>query len=664
MKLITTIASILLLITPLSLSSQNNDEEKLVRLIKAESAQTFEDTRMNIKRVTGNAHFLHNNALIVCDTAIWNVTKNTVDAIGNVSITQDNTTLRGDKIHYLADSSLAQVRGNIVELSDKDSNRLRTFFLDYNTKDSIAHFYNGGSMRDSSGNFMESEEGYYDSKAKTFRFINNVEMSAEQMLLKCDTMIYKTNPDIVEFYGSMEAWQNEGYIAAQQGWYDRRKELYFFEKEGYILNQQNEINAETILYDRINSQATLKQNVQIRDTAQAIILFGDHAFYQDSPLTAILHDNPAVAYYTNQDNEPDTLFFAGDTIRYKALPMFRIDSATVASSQKRETSSKRDPIKEMFSSKTISNPTTPPDTSHTPIDKPQNTLINPIASGDTSSLTPSQTTLDTLNTTLTSTDSTLIDTQETSLLHTTDSTLKEPLDTTSIRFISTNKNIRFFRSDLQGVADSMEFNSIDSIIRLYKDPVLWNEQNQFSGDSIQIIMRNNQLKKVDFLSNAFSAAKEDSIHYNQIKASDITAWFDKGDLSRFDAYGGVSTITFLAEDSLLTTMNKKECKVMTASIKNQTLQRTKYMETIKNDAYPVIDLSPEDKQLRGFKLRESERPVSRFDVCTRKVKESEREKRSQRTPPQFNYTKKMFGVTIYSGEDHASSSSPALLPQQ
>jgi hypothetical protein len=260
-------------------------------------------------------------------------------------------------------------------------------------------------------------------------------------------------------------------------------------------------------------------------------------------------------------------------------------------------------------------------------------------------------------------DSTLIDIPDSSLLHQ-DTTLTEPLDTTSIRFVSANKNIRFFRSNLQGVADSMEFNSLDSIIRLYKDPVLWNEQNQFSGDSIQIVMRENRLKKVDFLSSAFSAAKEDSAHYNQIKSSDITAWFDKGDLSRFDAYGGVSLITFLAEDSLLTTMNRKDCKVMTASITNQTLQRTKYIETVKSEFYPIIDLEPEDKQLRGFKIRENERPSSRFDVCDRKVKASERKKRSQRTPPQFIYTKRMFGTTIYSEEDHASSSSPAPSPQQ
>jgi hypothetical protein len=226
-----------------------------------------------------------------------------------------------------------------------------------------------------------------------------------------------------------------------------------------------------------------------------------------------------------------------------------------------------------------------------------------------------------------------------------DSLLLTPKDTTLIRVISANKNIRFYRSNIQGRCDSLMFNSIDSIIRLYKDPVLWNENNQFTADSIHLITSDEQLSKTELISGAFVVTKEDSLHYNQIKATDIVAHFTEGDLTRFDAYGGVTVIFFFAEDSILTTMNQKECKTMTAIIKEKSVQRVRYFETVQSDLYPIIDVEPEKKRLKGFRLRYSERPASRFEVTTRSVIPSSREYVSTLELPGFFYTNQLFGKT-------------------
>jgi len=140
-------------------AQQTQGEDRLVRLLSAKTAEIYQNEFRNIRKVTGPAQFLHNNTLIICDTAIWDLTYNIVDAIGNVKIVQDRTILSGDRVNYLADSSIARVRGNLVELIDKDSNRLRTLHLDYNTKDSIAYFFNGGSMMDKKGKVIESIRG-------------------------------------------------------------------------------------------------------------------------------------------------------------------------------------------------------------------------------------------------------------------------------------------------------------------------------------------------------------------------------------------------------------------------------------------------------------------------------------------------------------------------
>lgn len=579
-----------------------NDESRLVRLIKAQSAEMYQSDFRDIRRVTGPAQFLHNNTLIICDTAIWDLKQNVVDAIGNVKIIQGKTILSGDKVHYLADSSLAQVRGSLVELLDKDSNRLRTNYLDYNTKDSIAYFYNGGSMMDKSGKVIESFYGYYHSKIERFKFLQKVEMTTDSMVLKSDSLAYWSAVNRVDFLGSTYAWQEDGFLSAMSGWYDRDKEHYNFERSAYLLNKENEVWAERILYMNDSSRAELFNNVQILDTAQSMIIFSDYAKYRGEPVYAELYKNPSIAYYSIEDGVKDTLFFAADTIKYKTVSRNSVDSLSYKAFLKRYQESKRDPIAEMYGKKV----STPP-----PLKKGEEVEIE-------------------------------ITAEETAVEET---AVEETAKDTLYRYIDANKNVRFFRSNLQGRSDSLSFNSIDSIIRLYKNPVIWSEDNQFTSDSIQIVISEKRLKKADLISNAFVISKEDSIHFNQIKATDISAYFQNGELSRFDAFGGVSVLFFIAEDSIITTMNQKESRAMKAIIQDKQISKVWYYENVQSDAYPIIDLDKSKKRLRGFKLRLSERPLSRLDVCNRIIRPSKRLEVSSYTLPIFTYTKIFFGIT-------------------
>ena len=130
---------------------QEEPEDSLVRLLSGKSAQLLEINGMSFRKIVGPARFFHNNTYLLCDTALWNVDTRVIDAIGNVQIIQDQTELHSEKMKYYIDTDLAEFRGDIVQLQDKDRNTLRTKFLDYNTKDSVAVFFRGGSMRDKDG---------------------------------------------------------------------------------------------------------------------------------------------------------------------------------------------------------------------------------------------------------------------------------------------------------------------------------------------------------------------------------------------------------------------------------------------------------------------------------------------------------------------------------
>ena len=145
--------------------------DSLVRLVEARSAHLIEVDGTSYRKIVGPATFLHNNTYLKCDTALWNVNTNIIDALGNVEILQENTRLTSDRIEYVADENLAKFRGSLVQLSDRDGNILNTNFLNYNTNadDAIVaanpgvkmHFVNfNGAKFNRTGEFAyEMEDG-------------------------------------------------------------------------------------------------------------------------------------------------------------------------------------------------------------------------------------------------------------------------------------------------------------------------------------------------------------------------------------------------------------------------------------------------------------------------------------------------------------------------
>jgi hypothetical protein len=102
----------------------------------------------------------------------------------------------------------------------------------------------------------------------------------------------------------------------------------------------------------------------------------------------------------------------------------------------------------------------------------------------------------------------------------------------------------------------------------------------------------------------------------------MIGYFRDSDLYRFDAIGGASMMVYIAEDSVVTTMNQKECRMMTAVLKDGAVERMRYYEGIKSDAFPVYDLTEEQKYLKDFNWRIEEKFNSRFDITDKKLRTS------------------------------------------
>ena len=217
-------------------------------------------------------------------------------------------------------------------------------------------------------------------------------------------------------------------------------------------------------------------------------------------------------------------------------------------------------------------------------------------------------------------------------------------DSTKVNFITALKNVKIFKSDFQIACDSLEYSGLDSLVRLYQKPLVWNEgRRQYSADSLYAVIRNNSLQKASLMSNAFIIVQEDSLCFDQIRAAEMLAYFDTtGALTRFDALGDANAVFYLQEDSVYATVNKSEAKMLYATFKDGDLDRVYYFDTAKNDGYPVAQMTREERVLKGFNWLPDKRPRGKSDITPLTVRPSERRKYAARPRTVFTFTDKYF----------------------
>ena len=225
-----------------------------------------------------------------------------------------------------------------------------------------------------------------------------------------------------------------------------------------------------------------------------------------------------------------------------------------------------------------------------------------------------------------------------------DSTVAVKLDSTKIGFMTALKNVRLFRKDAQIVCDSLLYSDIDSLARLYVEPIVWQETvRQYAADSIYVVVRNGAMDRASLMSNAFITIEEDTTHYDQIKSAEMMAFFEGGGgLRRFDALGGAQALFFIKENDVLATVNKTDSKMLSASFSDGSIQRIYYYDTAKSDAYPIVQMKEEERTLKGFNWQPDRRPADRHAVTDAEYRSPERAAYLARPRAQFKETDRYF----------------------
>lgn len=201
------------------------------------------------------------------------------------------------------------------------------------------------------------------------------------------------------------------------------------------------------------------------------------------------------------------------------------------------------------------------------------------------------------------------------------------------------RNVKIYRSDFQAVADSMVTSSIDSIIRLYINPILWHDANQVTSDVMDIYTSNSTIDKAIFTGGSPIMASEISpnVYYNQVAGKVITSLFADGQIYRNDADGNAQTIYFMQDDETkeVDGLMVMESGSSTFYIEEQQVVGITYRGEPNYILYPM-NLIPLDQEmsLKGFSWQAERRPT-REQLFNRVVRPSVREEKSEIERPQF-----------------------------
>ena len=685
-------AFLLVCALPLSAQSSSGQTDSLVRLMNAQYIEQVETDGRAIRKAISPT-FLHNGTYLICDTALWHVDDKLINCYGHVQLMQGESVLTSETLDYLIDQDLAQFRGGVVQLRNKRDNLLRTRILDYNTKDSLATFHGGGAMISEDGQIIESDDGTYANARSLFTFQGNVNMFTDSVFVKTDLLDYDSEAERADFRTAIDFWKDGNMLSAGSGWYERSAEMFFFRDAVHGLGSTQESWSDSLYYYRNSNNLLMLGNIQIQDQSRKVAAMGDRLHYVDSLSRVVLENRASAALWDGQGAHPDTTYLGARRFVYNTMKMCDIPESEIKVSASRLEEMLGDPVSEYRrraaqeaadaaaqaarddpaaqarqsaararqmqagiagannsggdrrDTSRGNGPSTGSGTN--PAGGPGGQDAGPgnqrvVSSGaeksDSLAVTDSLAMADSLA-------------QTDSLAFRTDSlavqldTIPPPPDTTKVGFLLATGDIRIFRKDMQVRCDSLRYSDLDSIARLYKDPVVWNEvRRQYNADSLFVLIRDSKMERANLMSNAFIHTEESGGYFDQIKSTDVLAYFsDSTALRRFDALGGVTSLLYLEENGTIATVNKTESRMMMATFDaDGNVDHVYNYDAPKSDAYPVVQVARSDHMLKGFNWQPERRPQNKFDVTSMVVRPSERAEYEAHPQADFRQTEIYF----------------------
>ncbi|MCI7400878.1 MAG: OstA-like protein [Prevotella sp.] len=184
------------------------------------------------------------------------------------------------------------------------------------------------------------------------------------------------------------------------------------------------------------------------------------------------------------------------------------------------------------------------------------------------------------------------------------------------RKIHAYNHVRAYRIDVQAVCDSLVYNSLDSCMIMYRDPIIWNMNQQLLGEEIRVYMKDSTVNRAHVIGQALSVEQmPDSIHFNQISSKEMFAFFEKGEIYEAESKDNVQIVYYPIDDSDSTIigLNYTETTQMRMFLENRKMKKI-WMPKAKGTLYPLTQVPPEKYFLPNYAWFDYIRPLNKDDI--------------------------------------------------
>lgn len=618
--------------------------------------------------LVGDVVLYHNGAAITCDSVI-RYNEGRMSCFGNVIIKKDSTYIYGDQVDYDRDLGEARVYSPLIKvLSGKST--LYTYNLVFNTAENIGRYYGGGTFTNGE-NTMEAERGYFYADLDEMVGVESVEMENETYKMKSDSVMYNSEKEIAQYYTRSITWKDDGeIISSDNGEYHNKEQRYIFRSKAYLLTENQEMWADTVDYFEMVNYIELRHRAQIRDEEHKSIIFGNYGNYDDAKGDTFLTRDPAYVSFGDADGDGvgDTVYMRSDSMYLYLIDslgyctLTRPDSATLAE----ELAAKAQAIVEKRiadsmavvkaeRAKFVADSTAAAQKAYdahlldslyslrgefaamelndslvmvqksveATIERLENPPVDTLAQRDT---------LPAMNDTIQIASDTLAVEQTDTL----------PKKNSRDRIMLGLRNVNIYRTDFQGICDSMLMFSADSTAQLHTGTVMWNELNQVVGERADIYTRKQKPYRALFTGGKPIMSSElDTAHYNQVAGKSIEALFDNGVMYRTNIDGNAQTYYYMVDeaDGAMMGYLVAESSDMSFYIEDNTVYGIMYRGDPVYTIYPMDKIpASQPQRMPEFKWHIDQKPTVEYIMGYWTISPSEREYYMELKPPQFPIT--------------------------
>lgn len=559
-----------------------------VFLEKADSMVKYPLDFRDRQIVSGNVQFRQMGMWMFCDSAYYYPEENSLDAFGHVRMEQGDTLfVYSDKLFYDGTSRFARLRNGQSQPKVKLINRnvsLTTDSLDYSLVQERGWYTQGGVLKDGE-NTLKSIYGSYSPATKDADFYYDVELTGDRndFRLYTDTLYYNTASHIARIVTPTRIYTSEDEILTSDGFYNTQTGVAELMSRSTIyhtdsLNRTTTLEGDSIVHDperRITEAFRFRDRLKrgapmiITDTARKAVLIGGYGLYNDLTREAFATEYPLMMEYSRGD----TLFLRADTIFTRLIPYPQKPDSLPAG----------------------------------------NAPVDSIVNVDKSTVTPNDSVVVSSDSIATPGESI---TDHPGPAPVTEPVKRQPIDADAIQtsdstwhFAMAYPRARFFRSDIQGVADTIIFTEIDSIIRMKRLPVAWNEERQVRGDSIIIHLNDSTADWAIINGHAKMMEWIEEDYYDQLHSDLMRLWFEEGALKRLESEGSVESIMLPQEsDSTYNRLVNAESSYLTIDMDGSNLKRLKMWPEVTGTVTPLFLVKKNQKLLPGAKWLDAIRP--------------------------------------------------------